>query len=367
MPSDKLPYKKGPLKYPIENQDEFQSKISFQAVKVDTREQLESLISGVKTESTNAKIAGGAGNAGSGAQADQLNEEQQQRQGKLLKENARTTSLSKLNTEFIEGAKVDMYIPIGIQFADRLSYATPDLGITGAAVQAGAQAGLGILGAAGAAGSQLTQGLGDLFNIATGNISSLGADAATRAIARAVNFIPGTTGTAFEIGLRVTATPNTRAAFQNVGIRRFTFDFKFIPTSASEANEVENIIYMFRHHAYPEQTGDEVGIPFAYRYPDMFKIKLMYNKAQASGGRSFRPIGQQIKLCYLEGVNVTYNGTNSSYHRDGTPVETNMSLNFVEYRTIHRGDLKYDKLDFDPDLVNAYTKENSLGFDEGDV
>jgi hypothetical protein len=363
MPSTPLPYKKGPLKFPIENQDEFHSKISFQAIQIDTREQLETLITGLKTEATNTKITGGAGNSGSGAQADAQIEQQRQAEGKLIKDQGNNVALGKLNAEFIEGAKVDLYMPVGIQFADRLAYSTPDLGITGAGIQAGAQAGLGLGANIGGAFERLGTGLSDLFNIAIGNLGSLGADAATRAVAGAVNLIPGTTGTAFEIGLRVTASPNTRAAFQNVGLRRFTFDFKFMPTSKEEADEVENIIYMFRHHAYPEQTGDEVGIPYAYRYPDMFKIKLMYNKAQTSGGRQFRPIGQQIKLCYLESINVAYNSTSASYHRDGTPVETNMTLNFLEYRTIHRDDLRYDKLDYDPDLVNAYIKQDTQYYD----
>ena len=50
----------------------------------------------------------------------------------------------------------------------------------------------------------------------------------------------------------------------------------------------------------------------------------------------------QILDCHLTGLSVTYNSTANSFHKDGAPVETDVSLTFQETKTIVRQDLYGD-------------------------
>jgi len=346
MPSQPdLPYKKGPLKFPLENQEEYNTKVSIQAIRVDNIRQIANLVSSSETVN---EFIGGSPNE------QQTQEQASQKRGRAAASATAQTNFRNMNTYFIEGAKADLYLPVSLVFSDRLAYSTPDLGVIGSGVATGLSNAQDIPDIVTQSVQSALGAFGDLANlITTGNIDAASTTAAKIAGARAAatNFLGQ--GDAASIGLRVTVAPNTRARFQNVGIRRFTFDFKFIPKSRAEAEEVENMIKMFRFHAYPTSLTNDANIPAAYDYPDMFKIKIMYNKAEAGGGRQFRPIGQQIKLCYLEGINVVQNPTSQVYHSDGTPVETNLTLNFLEYRTLNRNDITQDINELDPDLVNA--------------
>lgn len=59
--------------------------------------------------------------------------------------------------------------------------------------------------------------------------------------------------------------------FKGVNFREFTFDYDFAPKSEKEAEDVLNIIRMFRHHMLPEfyDTAE-----FMYIYPSEFDIKF---------------------------------------------------------------------------------------------
>ena len=61
-----------------------------------------------------------------------------------------------------------------------------------------------------------------------------------------------------------------------------------------------------------------------------------------------------IHLCNLGSMNVVYNATGNSFHEDGSPTEMDISLSFMEDKTLTRNDLygdetvpNYEKLDYD--------------------
>lgn len=355
MASKQVPYESGRLKFPLENQDEYQTKVTIQAVRVDNIKSIQNLISGSQTvdDNLNAPGAGGSPN-------EQSQEQLQQQRGKALNDAINKSNFKRMNTEYVEGGKAEIYLPASLVFSDRLGYSTPDIGTVGGTIAAGFQnaESIGQIGSAAVSDANGDFGaIADLFT--TGNIKAASVNAgkviASKIISR--NFFGQ--GDAASIGLRVTIAPNTRARFQNVGIRRFTFDFKFIPKSKEEAESVENLIKFFRYHAHPSSIVDgSANIPLTYDYPDMFKIKVLYNKGDnLYGTRQFRPIGQQIKLCYLEGINVAYNPTAQVFHSDGHAVETNLTLNFLEYRTLNRSDIATDINELDPDLVAAAARQ----------
>lgn len=348
MAAKQVPYESGRLKYPLENQDEYNTKVSIQAVRVNNIKSIANLISSSETAADNLSPP----NEGT----EEAQQQRNQLRGKKLNDAVTQTNFKRMNTEFVEGGKAEIYLPASLVFSDRLGYSTPDIGVIGGGVAAGFQNAESIANIGASALQSELSAYGDLFNLFTsGNLNAFGIAAGKAAAAKIISKNPFGQGDAASIGLRVTIAPNTRARFQNVAIRRFTFDFKFIPKSRAEAESVENLIKFFRFHSHPNSISEGAGnIPIAYDYPDMFKIKVLYNKA-TNGGRQFRPIGQQIKLCYLEGINVVYNPTSQVFHSDGSPVETNITLNFLEYRTLNRSDVSENINDLDPDLIAAAT------------
>ena len=62
---------------------------------------------------------------------------------------------------------------------------------------------------------------------------------------------------------------------------------------------------------------------------------------QTQGG-GYVQIGNRIKMSYLRSVSTTYNPSSMTFHPDGKPNEIDMTLSFVEHRTLHRGDILSD-------------------------
>ena len=48
----------------------------------------------------------------------------------------------------------------------------------------------------------------------------------------------------------------------------------------------------------------------------------------------------KIEKCYLRNVSVTYNSTAATFHEDGQPNEIDMTLTFVERKTLSRKDIE---------------------------
>lgn len=51
-------------------------------------------------------------------------------------------------------------------------------------------------------------------------------------------------------------------------------------------------------------------------------------------------IGSKMRYCYLRSVAVNYNASSMAFHRDGEPVEVDLSLNFIEDQTLSRRDIE---------------------------
>ena len=121
-------------------------------------------------------------------------------------------------------------------------------------------------------------------------------------------------------------------AFKGVDKRKFTYDFKMMPRSKREADEVAEIIYVFKFHMLPEMTGTKKD-GRSLSYPSTFDIQYMYVNQENN-------YLHKISTCYLESMDVTYGGaryTTFDGNEDGAPpVETNITLNFAEIELITR-------------------------------
>ena len=220
---------------------------------------------------------------------------------------------------------VDIYMPLQVVFNDMMQYDTTNLGVIGgAAFEAFSQGGVNLSSAM----QGLLNGLSDVFGFLKGGLEG---DAGRLAAIRAAKFVPSSGfQTAVSLAVQRTLNPNTRALFKGVNLREFTFTFKMIANSRSEAAEVEKIVHHFRREAYPESI-DIQGFPVGFKFPNVFSIQFTHR-----GQESRLP---RIERCFLRNVQTSYNSTSAAYHSDGQPNEVDITLNFVEIRTLSKKDI----------------------------
>jgi hypothetical protein len=256
--------------------------------------------------------------------------------------NVQNTRLERDTTlKLKDGMFADLYMPANISFQGGASYNTGvQIGAVGAMGLKALTSGAGVSGAIGdmlgTAGKTLAQGL-------KGSGKSPAVNLAVNAVLQKAENVPGGATLKNVAGLasQVTVNPNSRVLFKGVGHRSFDFTFTMIPTSPQEARAISDIVLFFRTQLYPESI-DEAGVSMGYKFPERFYIYMMYDG---------KPIFHRIKPSYLKDVNVTYNETKQSfikYQVDGgeaayDPVETTMTLSFVESTTLVRQDIELDE------------------------
>lgn len=146
----------------------------------------------------------------------------------------------------------------------------------------------------------------------------------------AVEMVPGFAGAKAAIGIArgKVIVPKMEVTFEGVGLRNFSYSFTFTPSSQQEADEIDNIIRLFRENAAPDYT-DALGIEMTI--PNTFDIAY-YTGAIENG--YLHKIGE----CYLKSVNVTYGGDKMTFHtpnkKGAIPTRITMALEFRELQTI---------------------------------
>lgn len=233
------------------------------------------------------------------------------------------------------GGSVTMYMPQTLQFSDRIEYTNVDLGIVGGTALAGLQ---NNERAAQVVQNAIKSGtVGAIESIADINSTGLateGAQLGAARLAAAVPFAGEELSGAVQVSSGVAVNPNRRSTMRGVGIRRFQFTFKMIPTSQREAIEIENIIDFFRTRMYPStiaQIESTSNISAGLRFPSKFEIKLKYNDVEK----------KKLKIlpCFLESFNAVYNPNSMSFHSDGRFQETDITMAFLEERALTQEDI----------------------------
>lgn len=224
--------------------------------------------------------------------------------------------------------KVTLYFPPGLIIQDGAQYDNADLGFMGTTALGGIRRGNSLISSM---AKGVKDGLMDTFQLMLGNFAP--GEAAQLAAARAVEKIPFSgVQNAAKIALQRVISPNTRTMFRGVPIKTYAFTFKFVATSKSEADQVNDIIKFFRTEVYPESMAPG-GIPLGYKFPNIFRLQFMWN-----GGVN-EAIPQPL-LSYLLDVSTTYNPSSMSFHEDGNPTEIDLTLRFQEYRAMSRQDVE---------------------------
>ena len=230
---------------------------------------------------------------------------------------------------------VMMHYPVSTQFNDNALYDNVNLGASGAIAEAALNSGLGVTGAV---VENLQAGVNSLSDVLSAN-PQIGKDAMAFSVERINRFFGGLLGGGIQntvsLQARIIVNPNVRSIFRGVNLREFSFQFKFIATSAQEAEIVQKIVAHFRKELYPDVFGVTVGDQEAavgFKFPNAFKISFQFKGVDSTKI-------PQIKPAYLRAVSHTINPTGGGFRRDGQPNEIDLTLQFVEHETITKKDV----------------------------
>jgi hypothetical protein len=214
---------------------------------------------------------------------------------------------------------ISMYMPASVTVGYKADYVDTPMGV---ATVAG-----GVVVDAAASGGDVSSAL----KTGTGKIG----EAMKREGISKLGAIPGLAGLvqAKEMKDGVIFADRMELAFKGIGKRDFSFDFKMMPRSQAEADEIRDIIYAFKFNMMPEYVGSTRGNQM--KVPNTFDIQYMYQNAENN-------YLNKISTCFLKDMSVTYGGDRyktfdqSSTDAGAPPIETTIKLNFLEIEMITR-------------------------------
>ena len=223
--------------------------------------------------------------------------------------------------------KVTLFMPTGIQNTDTLTYSEQNFAMVKAVLDM--EVGALLPGAMGAAAG-FVDGLGSMIGV------ELNSEAALNAV----------TG--------VVTNPRKEQLFNDVQFRTFEFAFNFFPKSKEESDRVRDIIKMFRFHAHPEVSSNQVF----YNMPSEFQITYVdikhptNNPYQLINNAFFGGVADdniaspntwlnKIGRCALTSVVTDYTplGKLTSF-ANGAPAAITLTLSFAELEAINRNMVK---------------------------
>lgn len=232
-----------------------------------------------------------------------------------------------------QGNNIKLYLPVAFQQNDTFNIANAELGPSIGAAASALSEGSSIMSAAGKA---VERGLSGISDAISGNFATQTAKLGAARLFKRAPLVGAEASQGSEITFAVRVNANLRSAFRGVNLREFSFSFKFIARSAAEAAQIEQIIKVFRTRAYPDVVNlvdKENNVSMGYSYPDLFEIVVRHEPSK-------KRVGQKMKYCYLRSVSTNYNSSSMAFHKDGRPVEIDLSLNFVEEHTLVRRDIE---------------------------
>lgn len=216
-------------------------------------------------------------------------------------------------------------IPPAIQFSDGASYNPTELDFRGA------------LGLAAARASNVSGAVSNVSGM-VGNAIPKSFGALAQLISRA-GALGDKLQAASSIGSQITMNKNLVTEFGGVGTRTFSFSFKLVSKSRQETEIIRRIVDTFRLGIYPE------GNALQLKFPPTWYINFQ------KGGVDI-PFLPKIFETYLVSLNTTYNSSGNMFHGDGSPVETEIQLSFMESRALTHADMQK--------LINGPFKEGDF-------
>ena len=229
-----------------------------------------------------------------------------------------TVAIQRAPTTRLDTA-ISMYMPAQVQVKYNAEYGDTEIGVlTGSAVD--------VVEALMAGKDVNMEKLGK-------DVKDAGVAMEKTAIGMVGDLGPGLKGLkeAAEMKKGVISSDRMELAFKGIKKRNFSYEFKMIPKSQAEADEIKKIINAFKFNMLPEMPNGLGGRQMTV--PNTFDIQYMYQNAENN-------YLHKISTCFLESMDVKYGGSRYKTfdgNADGAPpVETSISLEFKEIELITR-------------------------------
>lgn len=314
------------LRFPLENQSEYPGQILFKAVREENTSLSRFAINSLNEARSFAESIENPTRAASESAIDRRIGTDAEIVSDLRGQDpSKQTKTGEKPGKTYPG-QVSLYLPNTIQFTDGIEYSNVDLGARGGAVEAALGSGKGVGGVIAATlggGFDLTS-MRELFQ------TGLDTEAAQLLLNRTLGKVGDDVRGAIESSTGLTLNPNRRSLLRGVSLRRFRFTFKLIPTSEKESRAIKEIIKFFRTEMYPEEIP--VGpVAVGYKFPSKFEITMIYRGKRVATG---------ILPCFLENFDTNYNPNAMGMLRDGNFPEIDISMSFIEHRTLRRKDIE---------------------------
>lgn len=225
--------------------------------------------------------------------------------GSTASRESSTLSIQRAPTKRL-AASIQLYMPNQVSVAHKANYQDEEIGAL-------------ITNTGGAIDKIVNGNFGDIVNTerlkeGAGNVMAGVADKV------------GVTGAKAAKNIAKGTVTNNRQELMFNGIekRSFSFDFKMVPKSEKESENIRNIVDLFRFHAMPEFfEGSERTLVS----PSTFDIKYMHK----NGEHEFL---NRISTCVLESIDVKYGGDRTQFFVNNAPSQTEISLAFRELELI---------------------------------
>lgn len=183
----------------------------------------------------------------------------------------------------------------------------------------------------------------------------------------AAKALPGDLGTLVGNVTKQVINPQLQMLYKGINLREFQFEFRFTPTTKQEAQVVDTIIQQLTYYSVPELVGSKSNQ--FLKPPQLFSIKFAFTGGSGLAGalsNFFKNIGTNILTsqitgslfgsnqasnknpakifqvyhdCILKNVQVDYAPNGWAAYNDGYPVETRVSLVFVETDIVTKTDI----------------------------
>ena len=246
---------------------------------------------------------------------------------KKREQDALTEKYSKISTTMVKrpptvrmDTAITLYMPPSVSVSYTANYTDTEIG---AAAAIGAQAFNDIVGG---------KSIGDTVNKSLKSLGPEVGDGMIRKALGAIDMIPGLEGAMETVEMQrgFIKTPRMELAFKGIPKRSFQYDFKMIPKSAAEVEEIQKIIKGFKLNMLPEMVS---GTANRLTMPNTFDISYMYNGTE-------NKYLHKISTCVLESMSVVYGGdrykTFEANSNGAPPVEVQITLGFKEMDLITR-------------------------------
>lgn len=230
-----------------------------------------------------------------------------------------TVSVPKKGTKRLKSS-IAMYMPATLNVTQSSRYGEVEMGAMTTGV---ANVAAGISGGAG-----VGKTVGNIVN----EVKTQGSDFVEGAVKTAANTVSQGAKGAMELASGVVMNNRLETIFEGIDKRNFSYSFKMMPKSEAEAENVDQIVRMFRFYMSPSFEG---GLQSRHMIvPATFDITYMTNNGRVNEYLN------RVSTCVLKSANVTYGGERVQFFRPNEkgapPVETNIELQFQEIDLITR-------------------------------